>query len=156
MIIGHFPAGYLASVVARRFGADHVVGIGILIGSVLPDVDLLRAWYLDGGGVHHHTYITHRPLFWLSVALVGFVLRTRILTGIGLGGLVHMALDSIVGEIAWGWPLTAAGTTLFFVPVTHEIWVLSFLVHWTFAVELAVLFAAIGVFLHRRKKGETF
>jgi len=53
-----------------------------------------------------------------------------------------MALDSIAGSIAWGWPLSAAAYPLVVVHPTHGHWILSFLNHWTFKVEIALTLIA--------------
>lgn len=153
MIIAHFPAGYLLSRGLQGVGVDKAVGLGVLIGAVLPDLDMLRFWLIDGGAVHHHTYITHRPIFWVGIMLIGFVLGRRILTGIGIGAVLHVMLDSIVGAIAWAWPLSDAAHPLVVVPAVHDNWVLSFVLHWTFLVEIAVCVAAGIVWFQRRAEG---
>jgi inner membrane protein len=56
-----------------------------------------------------------------------------------------MALDSIAGQIAWGWPATHHAAPLVAVPATQDWWVMSFLLHWTFTVELVICAAALLV-----------
>lgn len=149
MFIGHLPGGYLAARALWRKGQKHLI-IATLIGSVLPDIDMLWFYFVDHGSTHHHTYITHRPAVWAAIALIGLALRKPVITAVGLGGLVHMALDSIVGAIAWGWPFTNASAPLVVVPATHENWILSFLTHPTFLVEIALFASALTLYLRTR------
>ncbi len=138
MLIGHLPAGYL---LARGVGTKFPVRalfLGVLAGSILPDFDMLWFLFVDHGTVHHHEYLTHRPILWAGVLVVGMLLRHVFLLGAGIGGLFHMALDSVAGAISWGWPFVTEATTLVIVPATQSHWVLSFLTHWTFAVELTI------------------
>ena len=144
MIIGHLPAGYLAARGASALGAPQLYW-GLIAGSIAPDLDMLWFFFVDGGTVHHHTYLTHRPIMWVGVLAMGLVLRRNFLTGMGLGGLLHLALDTIVGRVMWFWPLSDTGVTLVEVPATQSHWLLSFMVHWTFAVELALVVVALTV-----------
>ena len=139
MFIAHLPAGYLAA----RMAGNRALFWGILLGSILPDVDLLWFLFVDGGQVHHHTYLTHRPAIWASLLLLGAVLRSKGLLGIGLGSLLHMFLDSVTGAIAWAWPVSAEAHPFVIVPATRDWWVMSFLTHWTFLIEIAICLAAL-------------
>ncbi len=157
MFIGQLPGGYLAARALWERNQRTLI-IATMIGSVLPDIDMLWFHLVDHGSVHHHTYLTHRPALWACIALLGLVLRKRIIFALGLGGLVHMVLDSIVGAIAWGWPLSNAAQPLVTVPATHANWIMSFLTHWTFLVEIGLTLTAIGlaVMTYRStKKGGT-
>ncbi len=144
MFIGHLPGGYLVARALWR-NSPRIVFIAGLIGAVLPDIDMLWFHLVDHGTVHHHEYITHRPAIWTAILAIGAVLRNQIVVALGIGGLVHMALDSIVGAIAWGWPFSDVATPLVVVPATHENWVMSFLTHWTFHVEIALTLVALIV-----------
>lgn len=159
MFIAHLPAAYLAfKTAAPRL--DRIALAAGLAGSVFPDIDLLRFYLIDARSVHHHEYLTHRPAVWAVVALVGLLtLRFRklriggVVSCFAIGALIHMALDSITGSIAWGWPVSAASHPLVTVPRTHDNWILSFLTHWTFRVELGiVLLAGIVAFAAHRKR----
>ncbi|MFT5631565.1 MAG: inner membrane protein [Gammaproteobacteria bacterium] len=144
MFIGHLPGGYL---VARTLWRDtpRAIMVAALIGSVLPDIDLLWFYFVDQRAVHHHEYITHRPAVWAALAAIGTVFHKPITLALGVGGLVHMALDSIAGAIAWGWPFSDVSRPLVVVPATHDHWVNSFLNHWTFQVEIALTLLALFV-----------
>ena len=152
MIIGHFPAGYLAAVGASRRWPARTLFLGVLVGSVLPDIDMLRFFFLDEGAWHHHAYFTHRPILWVAVLVLGAVTRKRLIISLGLGGLLHMLLDTFLGKMAWGWPLTDAASPFIVVQPTHSHWLFSFMAHWTFLAEVALVILAAIVFLHRRSR----
>ena len=147
MLIAHLPAGYL---IARAAKLPKMVFWGPLIGSVLPDIDMLWFLFVDQGQVHHHEYLTHRPIIWSSLVLIGLLTSSRIMSGVGAGGLLHMLLDSIAGQIAWGWPFSTDTVTLVVVPASQSHWILSFMVHWTFAVELILCVIALMVWMRKR------
>lgn len=146
MIIGHLPAGYLAGRAAKTLGASQALFLGIILGAVLPDVDMLWFHLVDHGSTHHHNYLPHRPIVWAVTLFIGLTARNRTITGIGLGALLHMALDSIAGQITWGWPFFEHATTLVTVQPTHSHWILSFMAHWTFQVEIAITLVAAILF----------
>jgi inner membrane protein len=147
MLIAHLPVGY---VVARLSKVPRAVFWGLLIGSVLPDFDMLWFLFVDHGSVHHHSYLTHRPLVWIVLTIVGVLASSRLIMGIGAGALLHMLLDSIAGQIAWGWPFSHDTVTLVVVPATHSHWILSFMAHWTFAVELVLCVVALWIWMRKR------
>lgn len=155
MLIGHLPAGYILAPGAQRAGASRALFAGILIGSLAPDLDMLWFLFVDHGSIHHHDYITHRPLFWAIVLALGLVMRQGLVIGTGIGGFFHLCLDSIAGKVTWGWPVFDTPTTLVIVPATQSHWILSFLLHWTFAVELAVTAFAAWLFMRTRRRKET-
>ena len=127
-------------------GASQTLFLGLLVGSVLPDIDMLWFHLVDHGSTHHHHYITHRPMVWAAILLIGLALRHRLVMGVGLGGLLHMCLDSIAGAITWGWPFFEHTTTLVTVQPTHSHWLMSFMAHWTFQVEIAITILAAILF----------
>ena len=152
MIVGHVAAGYLlARALHRSFDKDPVIWWGIVVGSVLPDIDMLWFVLVDGGAVHHHTYLTHDPTLWFGVLCAGLTLTSRALIGCGIGAVVHMALDTIAGAIRWGFGEMSFSGPLIVVPATQPHWLLSFMLHWTFAVELALCAAALAVLCRSRK-----
>ncbi|MEM6311462.1 MAG: metal-dependent hydrolase [Pseudomonadota bacterium] len=146
MIIGHLPAGYLAAKTARWAGAPALFW-GILIGSVMPDLDMLWFFFVDQGQTHHHTFITHRPIIWVLLALTGLAFSQVLLTGLGIGAILHVGLDSFLGNITWLWPLSDVSAPLVIVPATQSHWILSFIFHWTFLMELVLVACALVVFV---------
>lgn len=157
MFIAHLPAGYLLS---RNLPVlrGPSCSAWVMLGSVLPDVDLLWFYIVDSASVHHHTYLTHYPAHWLMLTLVGLWIRARLgskwLAALGLGGSLHVCLDSVVGAIDWGWPVRSLPVTLVEVPATHDWWVLSFLTHWTIAIE-GLICAVAGWCWYRQKVADT-
>ena len=63
--------------------------------------------------------------------------------------LLHLVIDTIAGSILWLRPLDDRPFTLVTVPPTHVNWVISFLTHWAFLLELAIRAAALA--LSRRR-----
>ncbi|MGC1495807.1 MAG: metal-dependent hydrolase [Sulfitobacter sp.] len=156
MFIAHLPTGYLLGHSLRSV-FDRSARIALVVGSILPDFDLMRFYFFDAQMIHHHTYLSHRPIIWAAMLLLGLLLSKKcaagaMLTAFGLGGLLHMALDSIAGAIDWGWPLFSFAAPLIVVPATHDNWILSFLLHWTFAMELVLCTAAYVVWSNARKQ----
>lgn len=147
MLIAHLPAGYLMT---RATRAQTQVFWAMLAGSVLPDIDILWFLFVDQGSTHHHSYLAHRPLIWAQALLIGLVMSRPVIAGLGAGGLLHMALDSIAGRIDWGWPFVEFTVMLVDVPATQSHWVWSFMLHWTFAVELMICLVA-GALLWRTR-----
>ena len=162
MIIGHLPAGYLAATGAltalrqRPRLRRALLGVALAC-SVAPDLDLLYFYGVDRS-VHHHAFPTHWPLAWLAAGAAGLAVaalaRSRALAlGVACGvgaALLHIALDSIAGEVRWGAPSSGAETTLVEVPARYGWWVWNVVGHWTFAVEAAVTLAALAVWWRRR------
>lgn len=153
MIVGHLPAGYLlARALDRSFDRDPLIWWSVIVGAVLPDIDMFWFFFVDGGAVHHHTYLTHDPTVWLGVLVAGFLLSSRALIGCGVGAVLHMALDTVAGAITWGFGDLSFTGPLVVVPATQAHWVLSFVLHWTFAVELVlVAWAAVDLLRRRRR-----
>lgn len=66
--------------------------------------------------------------------------RALILTGCA-ASLLHMALDSLAGGIAWLAPLSDLELRLVEVPARHGWWVWNFVLHWTMLIEVLILSA---------------
>ena len=128
---------------------------------MLPDIDM--AWFhlVDGGQYHHHSYPTHWPITWIGIGLLGLALSrladkaSLAVATLGLvtGAIVHIALDTIAGHVLWLAPFSYEGFHLVDVPATHSNWVVSFLLHWTFGVELAVTAIAAWVVFSQVREG---
>ncbi|EJC79909.1 hypothetical protein Rleg4DRAFT_1515 [Rhizobium leguminosarum bv. trifolii WSM2297] len=158
MLIAHLPAGYLLARVARqRFAAPGMAAA--LIGSVLPDFDMVY-FCMTGGKVHHHDYISHWPLFWL--ALAGAVLPairplaprwfpTAVVFFAAV--MLHMVMDTVAAPVLWLAPFDWTKIELATVPATHSNWVVSFMLHWTFGLELLICAAAVFVAVRGNRRG---
>jgi len=152
MLIAHLPSGY----VPGRIIPSHIPYLmpAALIGAILPDTDMLFFHFVDHGSIHHHRYWVHIPLFWAAVAAVTVpvLARTRYLqTALVFFAalLLHMALDTISGGILWGVPFSNHLFSLVTVPATQSHWVLSFILHWTFLLEILIWLIAIALFVQR-------
>ncbi|GLK76005.1 hypothetical protein GCM10008171_12590 [Methylopila jiangsuensis] len=66
--------------------------------------------------------------------------------------LLHMALDSVAAPMTWLAPFSDATVELARVPAIHPNWIVSFLLHWTFLIELAICAVAAALWLARRRQ----
>ena len=159
MFIAHLPAGYLLTRwLQKKMKTQNFLWVG-LVASVFPDIDMLYFYLIDDRQTLHHYYWTHLPVIWIGLwilmIIVAKIFKNRtlfILTMIIFANLVlHFALDSIVGGISWLYPFIDYDLSLFTVPATHDFWVWSFVFHWTFLLEIAIVLAAI-VELYRHQR----
>jgi inner membrane protein len=154
MLIAHLPAGYI---VGRAFGARRgAVMAAALAGSVLPDFDMIWFWFIDNGAIHHHRYWVHVPGFWAGVAVVLLPVVRLVAPAFWWPAvaffaslLVHAVVDSIGGGIMWLWPFDHHLYSLVEVPAAHGHWIASFMLHWTFMLELGVIGVAGWLWLKR-------
>jgi membrane-bound metal-dependent hydrolase YbcI (DUF457 family) len=168
VFIAHLPAGYLATrFVLHRHPAPQPLRRGLLAlgmaASVLPDLDLLWFYFVDDRRQVHHAYLPHLPLAWIALfaaaALVLWMRRAgraawlRLLV-FGANILLHVVLDSTAGGIRWLWPFSDAEFAMSHVPARHHPWYLNFVLHWTFALELAILAAAVWYGWRRRASAD--
>lgn len=148
MFIAHLPAGYLtARLVARRIGrgATPPLVIAGMAGGIFPDIDLLYGTLVDGGRVHHHLYWPHLPLVWLAISttvllmfrLTGELRQRAVAFLLTVWG--HLLLDTVAGDIWWLWPWLDTPFSLVIIPAIHSPWWLNYILHWTFAIELAIV-----------------
>jgi len=137
-------------------------GVG-LAASVLPDVDIVWFYLVDGRQHPHHDYLFHAPLFWAAVCAVWWVggrwlgyARAGLYAGFAFAGLwLHMALDSFAAEIRWLWPFSDTRFEITRVPDQgYDWWVWNFVLHWTFAVELAICAAALALLIREFRQGD--
>ncbi|WP_269929835.1 metal-dependent hydrolase [Aminobacter sp. HY435] len=151
MLIAHLPAGYIIGSVARKaVPVAPGVMFAALAGSVAPDFDIAWFWLADNGAVHHSTYPTHWPLFWAVVAIVAMPLVAATARRWSAASAVfflavfsHMVLDSVTAPMFWLMPFDGRAVELVPIPPAHSHWVLSFVLHWSFALEIGVCAVAI-------------
>ncbi|MEP4037184.1 metal-dependent hydrolase [Pseudophaeobacter sp.] len=156
MLTAHLPSGY---VLARLLPERRWLLPAALIGAVLPDLDMLWFHFVDQGSVHHHRYWVHMPGFWAAIAALTLpvvAIWARVLLPAAAvffaALLLHIILDSISGGILWRAPFDDKLYALVEVPASQSHWVLSFLLHWTFLLELCIWGGAI--YLWRRGRGK--
>lgn len=173
MLIAHLPAGYLLGRAAVRGRRSASLFTSILVGSVLPDADMLW-WIVVDRSVSHHVFFPHRPSTWVLVALAGAAMsvpagRSRrwgaAALGLAAGALLHCALDSPLSGIQWLHPWS---DELYYgyqieVPTDHSpplpagvvlgkswMWIWHFIHHWTFAVEIFLTGLALSSWMRGR------
>jgi inner membrane protein len=166
MFIGHLPAGYLLTqALVRRaspcwragVGSAQLMAVG-MIASVLPDLDLLYFYLIDARQHLHHGYWSHIPFFWVvALAVTGLLAWLARSRRVALFAVLifcnvqlHLVLDTIAGKIRWLYPFRAGDVVLVEVAAVHRWWVLNFLLHWTFLLELLVVAAAALVLRRQR------
>lgn len=161
MFIGHLPAGYIFSKLLFPYlGHRHSTAKAFLwagmLGSIAPDFDIFYFYLIDQRQHNHHTYFTHFPIVWAGLLLVSIVWRYclpksglgTLATVFSLNGLIHMCLDTIVGRIWWLAPFIDQPFWLFTVPALYKPWWLNFVFHWSFFLEIAIVWVA-ALLLHR-------
>jgi hypothetical protein len=157
MILGHLPAGYLLT---RQLFKLHANPKGLwrpwllagLAGAVAPDLDMLYFYLVDQRQHHHHSYISHYPLLWGTLLVLAQAWRWSgrahyyawLACCFSINGMLHLCLDSIVGDIWWFAPFVDRPFSLFSVPALYQPWWLNFILHWSFALELALVVWAVA------------
>lgn len=161
MFIAHLPAGFLLTrALQRRLKTAKYLWIG-LVASVFPDIDLLYFYFVDHQRTLHHEYWTHLPIFWaaiwLAVLLVNFFVKSRkvfLVSTIFLANIfLHLILDSFAAGITWLYPFSRTSFALVTVPARYPFWIESFVFHWTFLVEIAIVVWALAMWLRERGRG---
>jgi inner membrane protein len=165
MFIAHLPAGYIGACLLTHGSAPEQrrsLFAPFLIGSVLPDVDMLYFYLVDHGRHLHHQYWTHLPVFWLA-ALAGLLLMALLLSSRRLalagsslvaGVFLHLLLDTPFAGIAWLYPFSDHSFYLVSIPATRSWWVWSFVFHWSFWFEIVICIAAVILYFRRRPRGD--
>ena len=85
-------------------------------------------------------------------ATAGWRRTARSVLALLAGTWLHLALDTVAAPMFWAMPFAAAPIELIEVPARHGNWLLSFLLHWTFGLELMIWLAAILFWRQRRQK----
>lgn len=152
MLTAHLPSGYVLGK-SLPWPGRWVMPVALL-GAVLPDLDLLFFYFVDGQRIHHHRYWVHIPAFWALVAALSLPilawrgwLRPGVVFFVAIA--VHLLLDSVSGGILWAAPFDTRLYSLVTVPATQGHWILSFLLHWTFLFELLIWAIAAYLFVKR-------
>lgn len=166
MFIGHVPAGYICTrhlyrrPAYRDLNPSAVLTVG-LIASVLPDLDLAYFYLIDGRQTAHHAYWPHIPVFWLALFAAALMFKSWIggrravmfAFVVVSNALIHLALDTVAGGIAWFYPFSAHHYVLVDVPAGHAWWVWNFILHWTFGLEIGLCLWAAWLLRRDRRLG---
>lgn len=152
MLLGHIPAGYIVGKLNARWLKrsrieSHRIILAGMFGALTPDMDMVYFHLVDNRQHHHHTYWSHYPTVWLTLLLVSFTyfriapkqFASIIACTYATAGVVHLLLDSIVGDIWWFAPFRDKSYALFTVPALFQPWWLNFILHWTFVFEIIVV-----------------
>jgi inner membrane protein len=152
MLIAHAPAGYI---VHRTFNKVRNEPISFLkyglFFSLWPDLDLIYFYFIDKKSTFHHLYFTHLPIVLLGCFLLVIPLKhlkafQKIKSYYYLflvQWFIHLILDTFTGGIAWLYPLNNEVFTLITVPEVYFHWIISFVLHWSFMIELVIVFVAV-------------
>jgi len=121
---------------------------------------LLFFYLIDDRAFHHHRYWVHAPGFWLILLGVVTPLVLRFPSTVKqatfwffAAWLLHLCLDSVVGEIMWLWPFSDQMFSLATVQPTHSHFILSFMAHWSFLFEVMIWLLAGWLLLKRPASG---
>lgn len=167
MFIAHLPAGYLVTKGLEKalpFDGLQTVSrkwlmVAGLLGSMLPDFDMVYFHLIDHRQHLHHGYWTHIPFFWVCVFLLwGALALIGKRVSLGLYGIVvsanvfvHLLLDTIVGKVRWLYPFSGRDIVFFHVPSVHDWYVWNFVLHWTFLFEVALVIGASYLLIRSRR-----
>lgn len=162
MFIAHAPSGYLMSVwLTRRIRGSLVSSSALIVacvfGAVAPDMDLAYFYLIDHRQTHHHKYISHWPSLWGFLLMISYLYwhfshrsnKSLLFLVFCLGGMLHLILDSVAGEVWWFAPYSDKAFALVTVTARFKPWWLNFILHWSFALELLI---CLWGFLTYRKR----
>jgi inner membrane protein len=151
VILAHLPAGYILAHTTRNPRGPLLWAA--LAGAVFPDFDMFWFHFVDNASIHHHRYWVHVPGFWIMIGIPALLIlrgQARAMAAMFLAAIaIHLVLDSVGGGIMWLWPWSDHLFSIVTVPATQSHWVLSFLVHWSFLLELATIATAAVLWLRR-------
>jgi inner membrane protein len=161
MLIAHLPSGYIVAHLSRQYrqlGTKTVVA-ATLFGAIFPDIDMVYFYLIDNQQTHHHEYITHWPLLYAFLFVIGISLYIAnqskpffFLVWFSIAAIMHMMLDSIAAPMMWFAPFSDWKLELIEIPASQSHWILSFLVHWTFLLELSLCTLALFLYVRKRPK----
>ena len=184
MMIGHLPAGFILGKTLQKLMPDYLCRRNImvvsLIGSILPDLDMIYFYAVDRS-ISHHLYYSHIPFLFCALIPISFIfLYTKSNKSNGFLILVlwsslilHAILDTTVEGILWTYPFcerTSSNlinwsdkSTIPHIFEPHDIvwsfgglklegWVINVMAHWTFLLEIATIIISVLVFWFSSRK----
>ncbi|MCF2904008.1 metal-dependent hydrolase [Octadecabacter sp. CECT 8868] len=157
MITAHIPSGYVFGRLLQNSGARWPLILpAAVVGGILPDFDMIWFYLIDDRAFHHHRYWVHIPAFWALVAIA--VLPPLALTAkrflpaalaFFAALFLHLCLDTLAGDILWHWPWSNDFTHFVTIPAVYDWWVLNFVLHWVFGLEILIWVAAVWLWIKR-------
>jgi hypothetical protein len=174
---GHIAAGYLVAQGALQLIKPDLLPTQynqlLLWGAFFgfcPDLDMFyafikaRSFTVPRKEINHRSYLTHRPLFWLGLSLIVYILAPNPFWQIfallmWLGTWSHFLLDSFKVGVKWLWPFTDKYYAFLSPGIKEDGPKTSFYKYWmwfleyyprhnptTFYLEILILLAAAAVF----------
>lgn len=171
MFLAHGPVSFLANEVVQKKkikklnNSEHIlIALASFFFGILPDFDLFVASKLNIPGFVHHTFISHTPIFYISIWILLKILVNPIhgllnkKTGKTLNKnflnilidtfliatLFHLLADFVVARIMLFYPLTDFRFTMLFWILEPNLFT-SYFISSTFAIEL--IFISIFTFV---------
>ena len=160
MLIAHAPNGYIVS---KAIHKRYRYVVYSLIFSVWPDLDLIYYYFFDRSGYFHHTYITHLPfailigfLVTLPLTCLNFSKRFRIYYWLFfINWSLHLLLDTFTGGIMWLYPFSNEMFLMIEIPAISQNWIVSFVLHWSFMIESAIVALSAIIWIQARYSKNT-
>ena len=78
MFIAHIPSGYILATSILRYmlrtpASSSAVIVAGVVGALAPDFDMAYFYLIDHRQTHHHKYITHWPIAWLTLTAIALL-----------------------------------------------------------------------------------
>ncbi|MFA6304747.1 MAG: metal-dependent hydrolase [Patescibacteria group bacterium] len=165
MLIGHLPAGYFLTrwlIKKNRLPISKLwLGLGLL-GSVLPDFDIIYPILFKNSIGSHRYFFTYIPLFWLVLVLIGWLFYKiykkswlKYSTIIIFANVfLHLFLDTAFVGVRWLWPFYDGLIGVYNVGFTGGFLVDNYFHHWYWYLEIVIWLLAIVSVVISYKKGE--
>ncbi len=151
MLISHFPVGYIVTKVFNKVTKENIpfVKFGLLF-SLWPDLDLFYFYFINRKLTFHHLYFTHLPFVLLICAVIAIPINMinfrqslkSIYNFFVISWFAHLVLDTFTGGIAWLYPYNKKIFILINIPPSYSNWLLSFIFHWSFIIEICLVLLA--------------
>ena len=163
MLIAHAPTGYIINHAYNKVSRKEISFVKFgLIFSVWPDFDLIYFYLLDKSSTFHHLYFTHLPIVWMACVILALPLKNLksnekikdLYYLLLINWFVHLVLDTVTGGIAWFYPFNSEIFKLIEIPATYSNWIFSFILHWSFLIELFITIYAISLGLKNKKSNK--
>lgn len=134
-----------------------------LIGSIAPDLDHIYLALINFEQPDHHIYVTHYPLFWLSLLFISFLFlansKKNGITAVyavifSLEGVFHMILDTLSRHIYWLAPFSYKSFCVEDLIGMHAPWFLQKYPWWESGIEAIIVIWALSLFINGRNAGK--